>query len=75
MKKETCTYKGIDDGSCCCNCKHQKPIYRHPGNEWTGVGNIDEIFGYGCCVFDKLIIFNEMANQHGCCELHEENEK
>ena len=54
---------------CCCTCQHQKPIYRHPGNDWTGVGEIDEIFGYGCDVFE-VIIFSELAKQHDSCELH-----
>ena len=72
MNTDPCI-KGDESGLCCCNCQHQKPIYRHPGNVWTGVGEIDEIFGYGCTVFN-VIIFSEMANQHGSCELHKLNE-
>ena len=63
-------------GDCCCNCKFQVKINKHPINPDFAKGSISETFGYGCEVFrflkdgsnDNQIIFSE--NIHGMCEMH-----
>lgn len=63
-------------GDCCCNCRFQVKINKHPINPDYAKGSISETFGYGCEVFrllkdgsnDNQIIFSE--NIHGMCEMH-----
>ena len=63
-------------GSCCCNCKFQVKINKHPINPDFAKGSIKETFGYGCEVFrfledgsnDNQIIFSKSI--HGMCEMH-----
>jgi len=79
--------KGWHDGSCCCNCKHQKKLMCHPwnGNQkaygWLddkikfGKGSITQQCGWVCSVQ-----FDDKSNKdmliyfdfkHSFCELHE----
>lgn len=63
-------------GNCCCNCKFQVKINKHPINPDFAKGSIEETFGYGCEVFrffedgsnDNQIIFSKSI--HGICEMH-----
>lgn len=57
---------------CCCNCKKQRTIYKHPWNEGAGRGRVTEIMGYGCTASSddsQQIIF--MDRPHGRCEMHD----
>lgn len=63
-----------EEGRCCCNCKHQVKIYKHPWNEGEAKGSIKEILGYGC--HDPFLEYPHnniifMDRQHGMCETHE----
>ena len=59
---------------CCCNCKHQLKIMKHPWNKIVGNGHMSDIMGYGCTAAinlisnmeDRKIIFTE--SEHGLCE-------
>jgi hypothetical protein len=78
--------KGWHDGSCCCNCLHQKRLMCHP---WNGNQNINGIldppikFGKGAisqqCGWVCAVQFEDDSNndqfiffdfEHGFCELH-----
>lgn len=59
---------------CCCNCKNQIEIMRHPNNKISGgrmKGPVTKIAGYGCkAVYEgEKIVFFETA--HSMCELHQ----
>ena len=61
---------------CCCNCKNQVVIGKHPWNKGVGKGRVTDIMGYGCAVaYIELqevkppIIF--MDRRDGMCEMHE----
>lgn len=63
-------------GRCCCNCKHQRVIMKHPWNLGAAKGKATESMGFGCAVpeFDlvdgrKTIMF--MDREHSLCEMHE----
>ncbi len=62
------------DNKCCCNCKNQIIINKHPWNQVIGKGSILDTLGYGCLApgfidNDKQIaIFFE--DNHGMCELY-----
>lgn len=65
---------GNSQGRCCCNCRYQVEIMRHPGNNTAGdrmKGLVTEIAGYGCKgVYEgQKIIFSE--HLHGMCEIHD----
>lgn len=77
-KKETKSDKnghpGWHDGSCCCNCKHQKKLMCHPWNKGFGEGSISKQCGWVCDV-----MYEDESNkgeyifysfEHGMCELH-----
>lgn len=56
-------------GSCCCNCRHQRPISAHPWNKNDLTrGPITKTIGWGCCVPDMpTITFSEV--EHSMCEM------
>ena len=65
--------KGWHTGDCCCNCKNQIELFKHPWNK-VNKGAISESTGmYACIVqFDcdgeqKGVIFEK---QHSFCEMH-----
>jgi hypothetical protein len=68
--KEHGNYKGM----CCCNCKHQTVVKKHPWNKGDGKGSVKDIMGFACCnpmdAEHGQIIF--MDKQHSMCELHED---
>jgi len=66
-------YNGSDgnDGDCCCNCRWQTQINKHPWNK-IAKGNISEQFAWVC-----MNTFEDdsgtpfvMEKQHSMCELH-----
>ena len=66
--------KGED---CCCNCKHQKKLMCHPGNQKIGKASITSICGWACTMEfpdgsnkDKIVFFD---SEHGLCEMYEKN--
>ncbi len=59
------------DGCCCCNCAHQKPITGHPWNRSFLVkSTISRVVGFGCAApdFAPHIVFFEKP--HGMCEMY-----
>lgn len=66
---------GNSKGRCCCNCKYQVKIMRHPWNTFTGgrmKGPITQIAGWGCTLFcedNRGIVFFEQ--EHSVCEEHQ----
>lgn len=66
----------IHKEECCCNCRFQVKLNKHPSNPEFARGSIMETFGYGCEVFrlmddgsnENQIIFTEAM--HGLCEMH-----
>lgn len=68
--KETGNYKG----RCCCNCKYQKRVMKHPWNKGCAKGAISELMGYACGspLYEgsgNVIFFDR---KHGMCEMHED---
>jgi hypothetical protein len=71
--KNTKCIEGWHDGSCCCNCKNQIELFKHPWNK-LNKGSIFETTGMYACIaqFDcdneyKGIIFEK---KHGMCKMH-----
>jgi hypothetical protein len=63
----------IEKGICCCNCKHQTVLYKHPWNKNFGKGKCTEVCGYACTVnpdgsMNQKASFSD--DKHGLCELH-----
>ena len=66
--------KGWDNGECCCNCKFQLTLKKHPHNQGFGKGYMSENCGYVCVhPFEdgsnsgNAIYFEK---KHGFCEMH-----
>jgi hypothetical protein len=65
--------EGWHDGSCCCNCKNQIELFKHPCNKVNKGSIMESTEMYACIVqFDcdkeyKGIIFEK---KHGMCEMH-----
>jgi hypothetical protein len=75
---ETKCFKGWGDtesnpkGKCCCNCKNQVSIRKHPWNKSKfAEGNITEQIGFGCASseFSPNVIFFD--TEHSMCELYQ----
>lgn len=71
-ENENCP-NGWRDGSCCCNCRYQIELFKHP---WNGInkGSVTESTDMFACMvqFDsskeyKATIFE---NKHGFCEMY-----
>jgi hypothetical protein len=65
-------------GRCCCNCRNQLLVVKHPWNSGAAKGPISEPFGAACAADDwiseggrRVAIFFE--DGHGKCEMHEFN--
>jgi hypothetical protein len=63
----------IDNKECCCNCKYQKKIQKHPWNTNDMFkGSIGDFLGWACTAMlkdtGKIIFFEK---RHGLCELHD----
>jgi hypothetical protein len=84
---EKCDERGSYRGSCCCNCKYQTLLCKHPGNkEPLFKGSISEGVAWGCTSF---FVAHQLAkiegvqtqgeigttlifeSEHGMCEEHE----
>ena len=57
-------------GSCCCSCKWQRQIVKHPWNKNPmAKGRITELMGYGCAVPEMpAIVFFDA--EHSMCEMY-----
>lgn len=59
---------------CCCNCKNQIIILKHPWNHGDGKGRITERMGFGCQIPEmqegqtSAVFFDA---EHGMCEMHD----
>jgi hypothetical protein len=77
MKKCDIGMAAAHGGTCCCNCKHQVIINKHPWNKGDGKGPVSNRMGYGCSGTggnrdrEKYgdIIFFDMDLEHGLCEM------
>lgn len=62
------------NGRCCCNCKHQAHVMKHPWNKGKAKGEVTEQMGFACAPPDfiedgiRKVIY--MDSQHGLCEMH-----
>jgi hypothetical protein len=72
-KNKKCN-QGWRNGECCCNCKNQIELYKHPMNK-KFKGRITESTGmYACLVQwdidreNKGVLFEK---QHGFCEMYQ----
>lgn len=58
------------NNQCCCNCKFQVRIYKHPLNKESFTkGSILDKIGYGCLFPESIgkVVF--MDRRHGLCEV------
>jgi len=55
-------------GQCCCHCKRQIKIMKHPWNKGEGKGRMSEVMGYGCLKVEEAIFFEK---EHGMCECYD----
>lgn len=64
-------------GACCCNCKNQLVVTKHPWNKSRRFkGAASELTGlYVCKAFNDMdkneFRASSFENKHGSCELHE----
>ncbi len=75
VKIESCEH-GFN-GKCCCNCKNQIILTKHPMNSGFGEGSISDICGY-VCLNPELTEGKSgmyMQNIHGICEGHSNRKK
>ncbi len=59
-------------GQCCCNCKHQIQLRKHPFNSGFGSGSIMDVCGWVCLGPELTggtsgIYFEK---EHGLCEMY-----
>lgn len=61
------------EGRCCCNCRWQKPIVKHPWNTIEMFkGRVTEQIAFGCTVPDMgAVVLSE--REHSLCEMHDWN--
>lgn len=58
-------------GSCCCNCKCQTIITKHPWNKQEQFkGSVMEVIGFGCSPPDLFPNTTFFEKSHGMCECH-----
>jgi hypothetical protein len=67
-------YMAEEHGKCCCNCKNQLKLMKHPMNVVLGEGSITEQLGWVCAAqFEDGSNEGEsyfMDNEHGMCEFY-----
>ena len=73
----TCHEQGNYQGDCCCQCKWQVKINKHPWNKKPLFkGSIFDTIAFGCSTpeLESIILFE---NRHGFCEVftQKENDK
>jgi len=65
--------KAWHDGDCCCNCKNQIELFKHPWNS-INKGKVSESTGMYVCIVEHICSDNNKGmifeQQHGMCELH-----
>jgi len=71
---EKCEH-GWHTGECCCNCKSQITLHKHPwNNEPILKGAILEKTGLFACIVEYHVDGNQsgfvLEKEHGFCELH-----
>lgn len=54
---------------CCCKCKHQRPINKHPFNKGIAKGEVTEQLGYVCLNPDFAPTTIFLDREHGMCEM------
>lgn len=57
---------------CCCMCRHQIELGKHPWNSGIFKGKISDIFLWACAVFhaiDNNYTGYVSDREHGCCEM------
>ena len=63
--------KHIKNTPCCCNCKYQRKLYKHPQNKGFGAGSIKDPMGFVCLnpevLGDEGAIYFDKG--HGMCEV------
>ena len=65
---------GNKGGRCCCNCKWQSRLVKHPWNtEPWAKGSVTEQIGWACTTpeFQPNATFFSLAHEHSVCECHE----
>ena len=67
------------EGHCCCNCKHQKKLMKHPCNEPQFSGSCATQCAsdkgtplFVCAVPDALDHAYLSTDEHGMCEMYTE---
>lgn len=71
-----CTEKGAwEDGGCCCNCRHQLKVMKHPWNNSKRFkGAMSEDTGMFVCAVQMDVEYSRTAiafeRKHGYCEMH-----
>lgn len=61
-------------GRCCCNCKWQAKLVKHPWNKATWAkGSISEQMGWVCLTpeLQPNVTFFDLELEHSVCECHE----
>ena len=66
MKSEKCNSE-----QCCCKCKHQLEITKHPMNRGVFKGSILDSFGWVCTNPEMLPQATFYDHKHGMCEVFE----
>lgn len=66
-----------EKGNCCCNCKNQIRLFKHPKNTGIFKGLTTEESGYYSCrlpilACNKVIVY---SSGHGACELYTSQDK
>ena len=62
--------KEDNKGMCCCNCRNQVVLHKHPLNKDIGKGEISEVMGYVCII--PMIGQRQgtfFDGKHGMCEM------
>lgn len=65
------TENGNRSGDCCCNCKWQRKIMKHPWNKIELFkGSIMSQIAWGCTTPELDDIYLSEC-EHGMCEMHQ----
>lgn len=72
LKRSVLNNKGKISHDCCCNCRHQRELRKHPSNQSFGKGSIMDSCGWVCLnpevTEGTLAIYSD--RRHGLCELY-----
>lgn len=67
LKRSVLNTKNHSD--CCCSCKNQKELRKHPSNKDFGKGSIMDSCGW-VCVHPEMGLAVYSDRQHGSCEYY-----